>query len=51
MFMRQRPLSITQVTPGTVKEVSAMAEETIILRIPDETGLNTFFCSSMDMLE
>ena len=47
--MRARPLSITVETPGTVSEVSAIADERITRRFL--VSFKTRFCSSNEMLE
>ena len=52
LFTRERPLSITTFTPGTVSDVSAIAEERITrLLSAGLAGEIIRFCSSREILE
>ena len=46
LFILESPESITVFTPGTVREVSAIELDKIILVTPSLRGLKTLFCSS-----
>ena len=50
-LMRESPESMTHVTPGTVSDVSATAEEIITRRTFSFGSERTAFCASNEMLE
>ena len=50
-FTRESPESITHVTPGTVSEVSAIAEDRITRVVPAGGGVSMCFCSLKEIDE